>query len=624
VGTVRLERDVIIGTAGHIDHGKTALVHALTGVDTDRLPEEKRRGITIDLGFAPLRLADGTVAGVVDVPGHEAFVRTMLAGATGIDLALLVVAADEGPMPQTREHLAILGLLGVRGGVVALTKCDLVEDEWLALVEAEMRDVLAGTLLAQAPIVATSVVAGTGLDALRAHIGDALATAPRRDEGDLFRLPVDRAFTVRGTGTVVTGTVWSGTLASDATVRILPAGVSARVRGIQSHGAKVDAARPGTRAAIALAGVELADVARGAVIVAHDSWQPTDLLRAEVALLADAPAPLRARTRVRLHLGTQEVGARIVAADGVLAPGGAGSARLVLDAPLVARAGDRFVLRATSPVVTIGGGTVLDPLAESRRVRPLPAGLAAPRERLVHLVREAGAAGVARATLPMRIGLPPATIDSMLVSNGTPIVGIGDRLYDTAALEAVRERLIGTVRAHHAREPLEPGASLQAVRAGLRAPFGMVDEVIRLATGSGEIAIRGGVISLAGWAPTPTPAQRATLETLRTLLQEAGREPPTVAELSSRLGPDVSPLLRILERDGFVVQVEEERYYHATPLADLFGLLRTGMEPGREYTPAELRDLLGGSRRFLIPLLEYCDRLGVTDRRPGGRTRGGT
>ncbi|MBX6332457.1 MAG: selenocysteine-specific translation elongation factor, partial [Gemmatimonadaceae bacterium] len=258
---------MILGTAGHVDHGKTALVKALTGVDTDRLAEEKRRGITIDLGFAPLTLDDGTVLGVVDVPGHEAFVRNMLAGATGVDLALVVIAADEGVMPQTREHLAILDLLGLRAGVIALTKCDLVEPDWLELVREDVCALVAHTPLATAPIVPTSVVTGEGLDALRRAIAEAARALPAREASDNFRLPVDRAFSVRGTGTVVTGTVWSGRLARDATVRLLPGGRTARVRGIESHGAAVAQALPGTRAAIALAGVEVGEVHRGTTIV---------------------------------------------------------------------------------------------------------------------------------------------------------------------------------------------------------------------------------------------------------------------------------------------------------------------------------------------------------------------
>ncbi|HUO52808.1 MAG TPA: selenocysteine-specific translation elongation factor, partial [Gemmatimonadaceae bacterium] len=262
---------MILGTAGHVDHGKTALVKALTGVDTDRLAEEKRRGITIELGFAPLAIG-GRTLGVADVPGHEAFVRTMLAGATGVDLALLVVAADEGVMPQTREHLAILSLLGTRGGVVALTKCDLADADWRALVRDDLRALLAGTPLAGAAIVETSALTGAGLDALREAIAAAADALPARDAADHFRLPVDRAFTVKGTGTVVTGTVWSGTLAADGTVRVLPLERDARVRGIETHGAPASAALPGSRAAIALSGVDVGDVARGATLVTGAGW----------------------------------------------------------------------------------------------------------------------------------------------------------------------------------------------------------------------------------------------------------------------------------------------------------------------------------------------------------------
>ncbi|NUO38630.1 MAG: selenocysteine-specific translation elongation factor, partial [Gemmatimonadaceae bacterium] len=312
---------MILGTAGHIDHGKTTLVRALTGVDTDRLPEEKRRGITIDLGFAPLTLDGVGTVGVVDVPGHEAFVRTMVAGATGIDLALLVVAADEGVMPQTREHLAILSLLGVQGGVVALTKRDLVDDEWLALVQDDLRATLRPTPLAGAAIVPVSATTGAGLDALRAALTDAAGSIPRRATDDLFRLPVDRAFTVRGTGTVVTGTVWSGALARDATVRLLPADRTVRVRGLQAHGRSVDEVSAGDRAAIALAGVEVDDVGRGAILVQGAAWRASRVLRADVALLPDAPRPLGPRSRVRFHLGTSDLSARLVVPGGTLMPG---------------------------------------------------------------------------------------------------------------------------------------------------------------------------------------------------------------------------------------------------------------------------------------------------------------
>ncbi|MDQ4080436.1 MAG: selenocysteine-specific translation elongation factor, partial [Gemmatimonadota bacterium] len=360
---------MILGTAGHVDHGKTALVRALTGVDTDRLEEEKRRGITIDLGFAPLRLADDLTLGVVDVPGHEAFVRNMVAGATGIDLALLVVAADEGVMPQTREHLNILRLLGVRGGVVALSKCDLVDAEWLELVQEDVRGALAGTPLADAPLVPTSVVSGDGIPAVRDAILRVATALPHRESDDLFRMPIDRVFTLKGTGTVVTGTVWSGALARDVMVRVLPQGHVVRVRGLQSHGAPVPTVSTGMRAAIALAGVEVGDLRRGQVLVADEVWSPSAVLLGHVEMLPSARQAVGPRHRLRFHLGTADVGARVIAAGGSLRPGGRDAARIVLDEPVIARAGDRFVLRGETPVVTVGGGVIDDPAPLGRRAR---------------------------------------------------------------------------------------------------------------------------------------------------------------------------------------------------------------------------------------------------------------
>ncbi|MFM8567948.1 MAG: selenocysteine-specific translation elongation factor, partial [Gemmatimonadota bacterium] len=336
---------MILGTAGHIDHGKTALVRALTGVETDRLPEERRRGITIALGFAPLRLEGLPPIGVVDVPGHEAFVRTMLAGASGIDVALLVVAADEGVKPQTREHLEIVRLLAVPRLVVALTKCDLVDAARAAATDAEVRALLAATPYADAERCAVSSVTGEGLEALRAAITRAAHAVPGRTDADPWRLPVDRVFSVRGTGTVVTGTAWSGRLPRDASVRLLPLGREARVRTIEVHGAAVQEARGGARVALALAGLAREEVPLDAVLVrADEPWESTRVLRADVTLVQDAE-PIGPRHRLRFHVGTADVGARCVALGGPVAGGEPRAVRIVLDAPVVLRAGDRFVLR---------------------------------------------------------------------------------------------------------------------------------------------------------------------------------------------------------------------------------------------------------------------------------------
>lgn len=613
---------MILGTAGHVDHGKTALVRALTGVDTDRLVEEKRRGITIDIGFAPLRLDDATTIGVVDVPGHEAFVRNMLAGATGVDLALLVVAADEGVMPQTREHLAILTLLGVRAGVIALTKCDLAEPDWLELVRDDVRAVVAGTPLGDAPMITTSITTGQGLDALRAAITTAVQALPTRDAADCFRLPVDRAFTVRGTGTVVTGTVWSGRLDRDATVRLLPSGRTARVRGIESHGAALPCALPGTRAAIALAGVDVSEVHRGAVLVSDTGWRASRTLLAEVALLPDAPRALGPRTTVRFHLGTMETGARIVSVGGALTPGARKQARITLDEPIVARAGDRFVIRSASPLVTIGGGIVGDPAPQHRRARPWPSPATTPTARLTHALAAAGAHGVEVATLATRLGAAPAEVDALLASSGSGVRRVGERIFAEQVIAEQAARLMAIVEQHHARAPLEPGAPLQSVRARLGTEPALADLVLHEQVRDGTLEVSGALIMRRGWSPVLTPAERTSRDALLEAVRAAGREPPSVGELEARFGAATLALLRMLEREGGVVQVEGDRFYAAPVVEELTRVLRDGMTPGQEYGPAELRDLLGFSRKYLIPFLEYCDRVGVTERRAGGRVRG--
>jgi selenocysteine-specific elongation factor len=611
---------VILGTAGHVDHGKTALVKALTGVDTDRLDEEKRRGITIDLGFAPLRLDDGLTLGVIDVPGHEAFVRNMVAGATGIDLALLVIAADEGIMPQTREHLSILRLLGVRGGVVALSKCDLVDAEWIELVRDDVRAALESTPLAAATVVPTSTVSGEGIPALREASRRAATILPARDSDDLFRMPIDRAFSLKGTGTVVTGTVWSGTLRRDGTGQVLPLGRSVRVRGLESHGSSIPAATTGMRAAVALAGIDVADLRRGQVLVGDGTWGATSVLLAHVEALASARHALAPRTHLRFHLGTADIGARVVALGGTLRPGATAPARVVLDEPVVARAGDRFVLRGETPLMTVGGGVVDDPLPLGRRARPWQRTASNAGERLARHLSEAGARGVAIATLPVRLGARPA--DAAELARGDESLGmrrVGDRVYGLRAVEAARNALLALVDEHHASAPLEPGAPLQSVRSRLAAPPDLADALVREAVASGELQLDGGLIARRGWIPRLTDRQLRLREELLLVLKRAGREPPSASELEAQFGADVVAMLRLLERDREVVGVEADRWFARPALEELVARLREGMAPAREYSPAELRDMLGFSRKFLIPFLEYCDRRHITERRSSGR-----
>jgi selenocysteine-specific elongation factor len=617
---------MILGTAGHIDHGKTALVRALTGVDTDRLPEEKRRGITIELGFAPLRLANGDVLGVVDVPGHEAFVRTMLAGASGIDVALLVIAADEGPMPQTREHLAILELLEVQRAVVALTKADLVDADWLALVTEEVRELLKDTSFASAKIIPTSVTNRTGLDELREAIGQlAESREPNRRgaaaENDVFRLPVDRAFSVKGTGTVVTGTVWSGTLGVEDTVRLMPSGELARVRGIQSHGASVSRASPGMRAAIAVAGVEPVVVARGASLVTRSDWNATLVVRADLTLLADAPT-LRPRTSVRFHLGTSDVGGRVIAVGGPVGANSLRPVRIVLDEPVLARAGDRFVLRSASPLTTIGGGVITDPNA-TRRTKPMAQVAMTESERLALFVTEAGLHGVLEATLPVRLGVSPLKTKDV-VASARGITRVGERLLASAALDGAKTRLRDLVTSHHANRPLDAGAPREEMRSRLGVDVAIFDQLVDSLVRAKHLETSGAELRAAGRSTDLAPPQRKLADDMLAVLDAAGYEPPSVSELQTRFGPQTVPLLRHLERNQRVVQVEDSRFYTPHAVRELLRRLEAGMAGKGELAPTDLREVLGFSRKYLIPFLEFCDKKGYTARHGNGRVwRGG-
>ena len=605
---------MILGTAGHIDHGKTTLVRALTGVDTDRLPEEKKRGITIELGFAPLELEGIGTVGVVDVPGHEAFVRTMVAGATGIDLALLVVAADEGVMPQTREHLAILELLGIRRGIVALTKADLVDEEWLDLVEEDVRSATSRAL-PDARVVATSCVSGQGIAELRALIGEVARAVSARGTDDLFRMPVDRSFTIRGTGTVVTGTVWSGRLERDETVRIFPGDRAARVRGIQGHGAQMESATPGARAAIALAGVEVADISRGSTLITDRDWRPTSVIRADISLVSGADVEIRPRTWFRLHAGTSEVGARIVARD--VRDDEPFPARLVLEHPILLRAGDRFVVRTSAPLNTIAGGVVVDPYAP-RRARPWPAGLDA-SERLRRLVDESGADGMLQSSLAVRLGLAPNACTSLVEQQSAELASVASRVVSRAILGRMSGEIAVAVDAFHSANPLEVGIPVPAIRAELLGSPEIIEFVLNTDISAKTLVSVGGLVARPGWVPQPTDRQRTYLETLVSQLEAGGAEPPTVEELTAALGAEAGELLRYLERHGEVVQVEQNRYYRPVHLRLLVERLRTAMADGSELGPSELREVLGLSRKYLIPFLEYCDRAGYTNRNANGR-----
>lgn len=611
---------MILGTAGHIDHGKTALVRALTGVDTDRLPEEKRRGITIDLGFAPLEVAGIGTIGIVDVPGHEGFIRTMLAGASGVDLAMMVIAADEGVMPQTREHLDILSLLQIPHGVIALTKCDLVDAEWRMLVEEDVRALCAGTLFDDAELIGVSATTGENLPQLRQAIGRAAARVERSRADDVFRMPIDRAFSVKGTGTVVTGTIWSGTLTRDASLRVLPSGRDVRVRAIQCHGKAVDTASPGTRTAVAIVGCDLGDVERGSTLVDAKEWIATREFDAALRIIDPdfRPTP---RTRVRIHIGTSETGARLSR----LRPLGSEllQTRLVLDEAVVARGRDRFVIRLPSPARTVGGGEVLDPLPPRRKSSTVTGDatltIASPtlEERLEKMLDACGTSGVDLALLPVRTGFAAAEIGGALDRMKASIVGrvaLGKE-----ALQRVEEFIQRFIALEMANHPLEPGVSLQTLRSNAKAPTEVIDLAVDRLTSSGRVEVEVGLVRPAGWSFNLSAREQAVSDAILHAICIEPREPPSVSELHSKFGDSTVALIRRLERMGEVERVADDRYYSAQALAAMVGNMRSALDPGREFTPAQLKDVLGISRKYLIPFLEFCDRKGVTERTGAGR-----
>jgi selenocysteine-specific elongation factor len=613
---------VIIGTAGHIDHGKTALVKALTGVDADRLPEEKRRGITIDLGFAPLELEGIGTVGVVDVPGHEDFVRSMLVGASGIDLGLLVVAADEGVMPQTREHLLILRLLSIPTIVVALTKSDLVNAEWIELVRADVLALFDQTGMATPTVVECSSRTGDGLPELRDVLTRALATGTHRGSDDLFRLPVDRAFTVKGTGTVVTGTVWSGSLLADENLRVLPAGRRSRVRRIEQHGKPSDRAVAGGRTAVALAGIEVAEVSRGSVLVTAESWNATSLFEAVVSIDSDAEVKMTSRTRLRLHAGASEVGARLVTTTGAIKSGRSVFARVTTDSPVTLRGGDRFVLRLPAPLRTIGGGVVVDPYSRRRALshhspEQLDSLASSTSARFERMLTTEGLRGLPTTEVPVRTGCAPSEVRALIADHKTTTGP--HNLFAAAAVEQVMATVRRIIAEYEIRAPLAPGVPTQTLKERLRANEELVDIAIREMQRAGEIETQGPLVRRTGWAPSPTTRDVAVSEQVAHDICAAEREPPSVNELVSRYGSSVPALLRLLERQGRIVQVEADRYYDRSVLEGMIVRLKGALVAGNTYLPSQLRDILGFSRKYLIPFLEFCDRNGLTERRGDGR-----
>ncbi|MCE9577828.1 MAG: selenocysteine-specific translation elongation factor [Deltaproteobacteria bacterium] len=608
---------LVVGTAGHIDHGKTALVYALTGVDTDRLAVEKQRGITTELGFAPLVL-DGRTIAIVDVPGHERFIKSMVAGAVGVDLVVMVIAADEGVMPQTREHLDICHLLGVRRGVIALTKSDLVDDDWRALVEDEIRTAVADSFLASAPIVPVSAKTGAGLDALRATLAAELAQLPPRPTVGALRLPLDRVFTMRGFGTVVTGTIASGAVAIGDELVVIPSGATGRVRGLQIHGQPVLRAVAGMRCAVNLGGLAVEDLARGDTLVRPGELEPSHILDVRVRLVPTA-RPIDRRARVLLHHGTAQRLAQLSLVDREqLGPGEEALAQLRLDATeaLAAAPGDRFIIRGTVTLAnhgtTLGGGEIVRVLAARARRgsehAEVVARLATARlpERVAEEVRTTAAAGLDLPAIGHRVGRTPAELTAVLdalIERGE-LVRVGDErgvYLHAAVLASLSATLRGLVdpTAGVAREEARSRLPQALPRAAFDA---LVDELVR----AGAVVATADRLTRAAPRVVINPADAALVERFRAW----ALEPPRPKEIPAATGmaePAARAALERLLAARTITKVKPDYYVGTEALDALRARLIAHLDTRGEITPQEWKDVCGTSRKFSIPLAEFFD-----------------
>ena len=625
---------LVLGTAGHIDHGKTSLVRALTGVDTDRLAEEKRRGISIELGFARYAPAPGISFGIVDVPGHEGFVRTMVAGATGMDMVLLVVAADEGVMPQTREHLAIVGLLGVEAVVVAITKADLVDAEWLELVTEDVHDLLAGTRYEDAEIVPTSAHSGAGLATLSRSLLRGAELTRERAADDLVRLPVDRVFTIGGAGTVVTGTLWSGRLVRGSKVRILPRGEEARIRTVQVHGSQVEGAVAGQRTALALTGaaVRRGLIGRGDVLVTDRSWLPSMMLTVELRALSGSRWRLKTGQRVRVHLGTVEVMGRLVlfGIEEVLA-GERALAQLRLERPVVARCGDLFVVRSYSPATTVAGGTVLEPVPRKRKrlSEKDQAALEEVSRGGVRAVRGAvaltGWQGLRARDLGVRAGWP----GDVLRTGDETLTRLDDVLFGSGVAAKGEDRVLAAVGAHHRRFPLEAGVPLSELRSALpsHARSGLADGLVARLAAQSRLIVEGTVARLPGFEAALSAREEELARRIVAVVADAGLEGPTTGELEDRLSghPGTAAVLAFLAERGDLRLLADRFWTEAAALDRAAGQVVKVLGERTGLGPADFRKVLPVTRKYLIPILGYLDAIGVTkrtgDRREVSATR---
>jgi selenocysteine-specific elongation factor len=612
-------RYVILGTAGHIDHGKSALVKALTGIDPDRLKEEKERGITIDLGFADLTYPDGLVVGIVDVPGHERLVKNMLAGAGGIDLVLFVIAADEGIMPQSREHLSICNLLKIKSGLIAITKADLVEKEWLELVEDEVRDFVKGTFLEEAVIVPVSSKTMFNIELLKEEIKNiALGVEPKQTKG-LFRLPIDRVFILKGFGTVVTGTAISGSISVDDTVEILPSTIKSRVRGLHSHGKPMQTAYAGQRVAINLQGVKKEELKRGDTIVIPERFISTKTIDAKVELLKDAPA-LKSKGLVHFYLGTSDVLARVVLYErDELKAGESCYCQFRLQDPVISMSGDRYIIRRFSPVETIGGGEVLDPSSYRRKrkegtddLKIFESGTLS--EKIATKIKKAGMRGMPISFIEGWIKTEISSIKDSIstLKKDNVLLQFEDILLHNSSFNAFKEAVKKIMAEFHKKNPLKPGMLKEELRANLTIEPRLFSGMI---TALKDIAIDKEIVRLA----THSMVLSASDETLKIkileLLENSGFQPPTKEELSQSLELDqkhLSDILRLMAKEGSLVRINDSMYITTSTYNKIIESLKDFFRGKPEMTVAEFRDILSTTRKYALPFLEYLDSNKIT------------
>ncbi|MEN6358957.1 MAG: selenocysteine-specific translation elongation factor [Smithella sp.] len=622
----------VLGTAGHVDHGKTSLIKALTGTDTDRLKEEKERGITIELGFASLALPCGHTLGIVDVPGHEKFIKHMVAGAAGIDLVLMVIAADEGIMPQTKEHLQICSLLGITTGLVALTKIDLVEKEWLELVRSEITDYLQDTFLAEAPIVPVSAVKETGIPELLAETDKIVSRLQEKNDDGIFRLPVDRIFTMKGFGTVVTGTLISDKIKVGEDVQILPENISTRIRGIQVHNQPTEEAFSGQRTALNLQGIDKATLARGNVLVRPQTLRPTKRLDVFFEYLASNTRKLKNRSLVRLHTGTTEIMTRIVLLNAdELSPGEKSFAQLILADEDVVVAGDHFVLRSYSPVTTIGGGRILDPLPGKHKrknkkilddLQILQSG--ALPEKISVLLERAGFNGINVRSLAFRLGIHVKKIREALeklFSDRQAILLSGD---DTTALSShlyaqLEDLLMKSLADYHQNNPLKEGISKEELKAALAGTvsaklFNMVLASLGkrnlIASDKDNVRLASYLVQLAG-------EEDALRRSIASTYTQAGLTPPSLADVLNGFKDrkiKAQNIVKLMIKDGELIKINEDLCFTGEALTRLREEYKAQLVRDGQATPATFKDLTGLSRKYIIPLMEYFDTSKLTVR----------